>query len=51
MLATESKKQSNTYVVYDCNGKDTGVHYDFAKQYAISIDAYDLKVKEVNYDS
>lgn len=27
------------------------VHYDFAKQYAISIDAYDLKVKEVQYDS
>ena len=25
------------------------VHYDFAKQYAISIDAYDLKVKEVQH--
>ena len=28
MLTIESKKQSNTYVVYDCNGKDTGVHYE-----------------------
>ena len=28
MEKSESKKQSNTYVVYDCNGKDTGVHYE-----------------------
>lgn len=27
MTAKESKKQSNTYVVYDCKGKDSGVHY------------------------
>lgn len=27
MKTTETKKQVNTYVVYDCNGMNTGVCY------------------------
>lgn len=46
MTTEESKKQSNTYVVYDCKGKDPGVHH-YASNKAEAMKLF--KADTVNY--